>query len=254
MRSNETRFSVRINRWLLGFSQHWLRYVVAIIGIYATLPFVAPTLMKMGLTDVGRALYQLYSPFCHQFAFRSVFLYGEQWFYPRYNTGSELVPFESYVQNLPEFAPEQRYLSWPVGDIYQFSPGYQWGSREFLGNDAMGYKTTLCARDVAIYQAMFWAGLLYAIPSIRRRLRPAPLWLYVILGLGPIGLDGFSQLLGYPPFNLWPARETLPIFRILTGALFGIMNVWLGFPYLAQSMNETRYDLEEKFRRANIAL
>jgi len=78
------------------------------------------------------------------------------------------------------------------------------------------------------------------------------LLLYVFLGLGPIGLDGFSQLLGYPPFNLWPPRETLPVFRVLTGAIFGLMSAWLAFPYLELSMQDARRDIEAKLWRAGV--
>src|SRR5690606_40629816 len=38
------------------------------------------------------------------------------------------------------------------------------------------------------YSAIFIGGLIYAYPPVRRRLRPAPLWLYALLGLGPIGI------------------------------------------------------------------
>jgi uncharacterized membrane protein len=113
----------------------------------------------------------------------------------------------------------------------------QSSSRSFHGNDLMGYKTALCERDVAIYGTMLLAGLLFT--RVRRWLRPAPIWLYLILGLAPMGLDGFSQLFSYPPFEFWPVRESIPAFRALTGALFGLMNVWLAFPYLEISMRET---------------
>jgi len=112
----------------------------------------------------------------------------------------------------------------------------------------MGYKTALCERDLLIYGAMLLAGLLYGL--VRDRLRPAPIWLYLILGLGPIGLDGFSQLLSYPPFEFWPVRETLPTYRAVTGALFGVMNVWLAFPYLQISMRETMETVETKLAQA----
>lgn len=118
----------------------------------------------------------------------------------------------------------------------------------------MGYKMTLCGRDITIYLAMFIGGLIYSIPVVRRRLRPVPIWLYLILGIGPIAIDGFSQLLGYPPFSLWPPRETTPYFRGLTGALFGLINVWLGFPYLELSMRDTREQLEAKLARAGVAI
>ena len=68
---------------------------------------------------------------------------------------------------------------------------------------------------------------------------------------GPVGLDGFSQLLSYPPFEFWPPRETLPIFRILTGGLFGLMSAWLGFPYIERSMQDLREALEESLEGSN---
>jgi uncharacterized membrane protein len=242
---------LRLNLLLLSITRNWLQIALVVIGIYAGLPYITPVLMKIGLTGPANALYTLYSPFCHQFAFRSAFLFGEQPFYPRYNTGSPLKPFESYVENLPEFAPDRVYpLFGAVGpNIYGFSGGYQGAARFFVGNEQMGYKMTLCARDVAIYTGIFVGGLIYM--RIRRRIRPVPLWLYVLLGLVPIGIDGFSQLLGYPPFNLWPPRETLPEFRVLTGALFGLMNAWLGFPYLELSMRETREQIERKLTQAD---
>jgi uncharacterized membrane protein len=112
----------------------------------------------------------------------------------------------------------------------------------------MGYKAALCERDVAIYGAMFLAGIAFIF--VRRRVRPVPLLLYALLGLGPIAIDGFSQLLSYPPFEFWPVRETLPGYRILTGALFGIMNVWLAFPYLESSMRENIDAIERKLALA----
>lgn len=250
--SNQT--ALRLNRFLLWITRHWLRIALIFIGTYASLPIVAPTLMELGATGPARLLYTLYSPFCHQFAFRSIFLFGEQSFYPRYNTGSDLKPFESYAKDLPEFSPD-RVLPPPfgtVGDIYAFTPGFQGAARDFLGNPQMGYKMALCARDIGIYWSVFLGGVLYSIPAIRRKLRPIPIWLYVLLGLTPIAIDGLSQLLGYPPFNFWPPRETLPIFRVTTGVLFGLMNAWLGFPYLELSMHDTRRQIESKLARAGL--
>jgi hypothetical protein len=56
--------------------------------------------------------------------------------------------------------------------------------------------------------------------------------------------------MGYPPFNLWPPRETLPFFRVATGLVFGLMSAWLAFPYLAESFAETRQQVEAKLLRA----
>ncbi|MEZ4667308.1 MAG: DUF2085 domain-containing protein [Anaerolineae bacterium] len=252
--SGEKKTAVRLNRFVLGLSRHWLRVVLFLLITYSTLPVIAPTLMKLGVTGVAKILYTMYSPMCHQFAFRSVFLFGEQPFYPRYNTGSPLKPFEAYAEQLPEFAPDRNLgVPWGiVGDIYAFTGGFQGAAREFVGNDQMGYKMTLCARDIGIYWALTVGAIIYSIPNVRRRLRPVPLWIYVLLGLMPIALDGMSQLLGYPPFNLWPPRETLPAFRVVTGVLFGLMNAWLGLPYLELSMRDTRDQIESKLMRAGL--
>lgn len=247
---------LRLNLFLLRVTNNWLRIALVIIGLYASLPIAAPMLMRLGATGPARVLYTLYSPFCHQFAFRSIFLFGEQTFYPRYNTGSELRSFESYAETLSDFAPD-RVLPPPfgrIGDIYSFTPGYQGAAREFIGNPQMGYKTALCARDMGIYVAIFIGALIYSHPAVRRRLRPVPIWLYGLLGLGPIAVDGLSQMLGYPPFNLWPPRETLPIFRVTTGVLFGLMNAWLGLPYLELSMRDTRQQIMAKLARAGVPL
>lgn len=235
--------AIRLNIWVLRLTRNWLKIALTVVGIYTTLPLIAPTLMELGLTGPARTIYTMYSPFCHQMAFRSIFLYGEQSFYPRSNTGSDLGSFESYAQGLAEFEEI---------DLYTFDLPLLQSTRAFLGNEQMGYKTALCGRDMFIYIALFTGGLLYAIPYVRRRLRPAPIWLYILLGLGPIGLDGFSQMLGYAPFGFWPERETLPIFRVVTGATFGFMNAWLGFPYLELAMRDTRQQIEYKLRRIGI--
>jgi uncharacterized membrane protein len=245
------RLALRLNVWVLRLTRRWLRVALIVIGLYVSLPFLAPTFMKLGLTGPAGVIYFLYSPFCHQFAFRSFFLFGEQVVYPRYNADTSLIPFESYVASLPEFSAD-RVTPWgKVGDLYAFNPGFEWAAREFVGDQQMGYKVSLCERDIAIWGGMFVGGLLYT--RVRRRLRPVPIWLYFLLGLAPIGIDGFSQLLGYPPFNFWSPRETMPAFRVLTGALFGLMNIWLGFPYLEMSMRETRRELEAKLARVGIS-
>ena len=56
--------------------------------------------------------------------------------------------------------------------------------------------------------------------------------------------------MSYPPFNLWPVRETSPFLRVLTGALFGLMNAWLAFPYLETSMREVRQEAEQRIASA----
>jgi uncharacterized membrane protein len=249
-------FAIRSNIFLLRLTRNWVRVALVIIGIYVSLPILAPVLMQVGATGPARVIYAMYGPFCHQFAFRSFFLFGEQSAYPRAIAGTDLAPFEAYAPYSPAFRESlSRYID-PANidrfDYAIFSPALQFASRDFVGDERMGYKMTLCERDITIYIMLFTGGVIYSIPAVRRRLRPVPIWIYIILGLGPIGIDGFSQLLGYPPFNLWLPRETSPFFRVLTGGIFGLMNAWLGFPYLDMSFRETAEQIEAKLARAGI--
>lgn len=237
------RRTIRRNRWVLWISRHWIVLVLGFLLLYTGLSLVPPVLMQAGHDGVADVIYTIYSPMCHQFAFRSWFLFGDQLVYPRAVSGTELGTFEEYAARDPYFADI---------DLAVWSADLQLKARSFTGNEEMGYKTALCERDVAIYATMCLLGLLFT--RVRHWLRPAPIWLYVLIGLVPLGLDGFSQMLSYPPFEFWPVRETLPGFRVLTGALFGAMNVWLAFPYLEESMNETADIIAEKVARAEAIL
>lgn len=231
------RRAIRMQRTVLWVSKHWLRLVIGFFGLYAGLPFLAPTLMHVGASGPASVLYTVYSPMCHQYAFRSWFLFGEQAAYPRADAGvGGLAGYEGFAVQDAHFGD--------IPDIYTWTPELQFASRTFIGNPQMGYKVALCERDVAIYGALFLFSIGFAL--VRNRLRPVPLLLYLLLGLGPIGLDGFSQLLSAPPFNLWPIRESTPLFRTITGALFGLMNGWLALPYLEESMRETRQEITDK--------
>lgn len=249
----------RLNIWVYKLAKNWLRITMTILAIYITLPWVAPTLAKAGMSQAADVLYTLYSPFCHQFAFRSIFVYGEQPFYPRGVADTDYTPFEAYAIESEAFIQEYQYwytfyrqgnnpAPLTIDDLQEFSVAQQIAARHFIGDETVGYKTTLCARDLAIYTMLFVGGLIYW--RFRWRIHPIPFVLYIFVGLGPIGLDGFSQLLGYPPFNFWEVRETEPIFRVATGGVFGLMNAWLGFPYIERAMQDTIDQLTLKFRQA----
>lgn len=235
----ELRRIIRSNRWVLRLSRHWLDFVLGFLLLYAGLSLTPPLFMEAGYEGAADVVYTIYGPMCHQFAFRSWFLFGEQLVYPRAVAGSDLGTFEEYAVRDPHFDGI---------DLSAWSADLQLKARSFKGNEEMGFKTALCERDVAIYATMLLMGLLFS--RVRHWLRPAPIWLYLLLGLVPLGLDGFSQLFSYPPFEFWPVRETLPAYRVLTGALFGLMNVWLAFPYLERSMNETQEAIGAKLELA----
>jgi uncharacterized membrane protein len=221
--------AILLNRIVLGFSRHWLAVFNLLIFIYVGLPFAAPTLMKLGATTPATWIYKAYSPLCHQLAFRSWFLFGEQPAYPRAEAGTNLLSY---------------------GAATGLSEDDYWGARAFIGNEHVGYKVALCERDVAIYAGMLLAGLLFAL--VRNRLGPLPLLAWFAFGIVPIALDGGTQLLSAIPLLNFPVRESTPLLRTLTGGLFGIMNIWLAYPYVEEAMNETRTLVAAKLAGAGL--
>lgn len=218
-------FSDGIYFWL---SKHYLALLNLLIFIYVGLPFLAPVLMKSQSPGLARVIYKVYSPLCHQFGFRSFFLFGEQPYYPLKEAG---------LVNLKTFEQVSGYAD--VANPYSVSRLY---ARQYTGDETVGYKVALCERDVAIYAAMFLFGLVYGLTG---RHLPALHWMvWVLLALGPIGLDGVSQIVSQ--FNLaWlapvlPYRESTPFLRVLTGFLFGFGTAWFAFPNIEDSMRETR--------------
>lgn len=260
-----SKLGIRLNRALYRFAKNWHRFVIGVLSLLVAGVFAAPILMNLGLTGPASVLYTIYAPLCHQFGFRSIYIGGEQVFYPREIADSGLQPYEDYVVDDPDFAESYAYwfefsYSRPLDrelveeDVETFSLPMQLASKAFPGNEQMGYKSAVCQRDAAIYTGMLVFMLIYTLPAVRPRLRPLPFLLFVIMGVGPIGLDGFSQLLGYPPFELLPPRETLPFFRLATGFLFGFMGGWLAFPLLDMNMRDIQRQVMSKFRRSGIPL
>ena len=245
---------IRIDKFIYSFSRHWLAVFNTFLAIYVGLPILAPVLMNAGLTAPARGIYMVYSPMCHQMASRSFFLFGEQPAYPRELAGTDLQPIEAYWDNIPQLDGVDP-SNWVK---------FTYAARDFLGNDQMGYKMALCERDMAIYSFVLIAGLLYAALRRRFNIKPLPFWVFILVGMGPIGLDGFSQLFSYwsSPFDgstatglaatvqrIFPLRESTPFLRVFTGALFGFMLAWLTYPHVEGGMQDTARDLEKKLRR-----
>ena len=65
---------------------------------------MAPVLEKAQAPAVARVIYRMYSPLCHQFAFRSFFLFGEQAYYPLQEAGLTGVKTFEQVSGLPDLA------------------------------------------------------------------------------------------------------------------------------------------------------
>lgn len=243
-------FVIWFDKMFLGFARRWALWLSLIAGIYTGLPIFAPVAMHAGWTGVGRTIYTLYSPVCHQFAFRSWFLFGEQTIYPRERAGVEGVrPFEEYAVAEPYFDGI---------DPYVLDNDLTLAAKSFIGSERMGWKVGFCERDVSIYMAIALFGIAFAV--LKRfgvNVPPLPFWAYLLIAIVPIGLDGFSQLFANPPFNgfglgFYPDRESTPFLRALTGGMFGLGNAWLAFPYIEESMAETRLMLAQKLTRAGV--
>jgi uncharacterized membrane protein len=223
------------DRAMFWVSRHYLAVVNAFMFIYFGLAVLAPMLMKAGATLPANVLYSIYKPLCHQFGFRSFFLFGEQAYYPLKEAGvpnvltfEEVTGFED-LQNPAAYSRLQ--------------------ARQFTGNEVVGYKMALCERDIAIYSGIFLFGLVYALT--KRRIKPLHWMAWVLIGMAPIGLDGFSQLFSQMEWSLLesilPYRESTPFLRVFTGALFGLATAWFAYPYMEESFSETRQFFIKKF-------
>jgi len=146
--------------------RHWLLALNLALGLFLGGAVAAPILARLGATQAAEALYAAYKLTCHQWAFRSFFLFGQQ---PIYS------PQELMDYSLDPFA--------------------------FQGSQALGWKMAFCERDLAIYVGLLLVGLLYAR---NRDLKPSGFILYGLLIL-PMAADGFTQLFGWRE-STWELR------------------------------------------------
>ncbi len=217
----------RTDQFSLWFTKRYMLVFNLLVIIYLGTSFLAPVLMNAGISGPARLIYRAYSTVCHQFAYRSWFLFGDQVAYPR-----SAAQVESLI---------------PYGAATGLDEADPFAARDFIGNKQVGYKVAFCERDVAIYGGILLFGIIFAI--VGRRLPGLPWYFWILLGIVPIGLDGFSQLLSQPPFSLWVYRESTPFLRTLTGGLFGFATAWFGYPMVEEAMSDTRQILRLKFAR-----
>lgn len=216
-------------------SRHYLALINTFMLLYFGLPILAPVLMKAGATLPANIIYTIYKPLCHQFGFRSFFLFGEQAYYP--------LP-EAHIAGVKTFDQITGFV-----DLHDPVAYSRFQARQFIGNNTVGYKMALCERDMGIYGAIVLFGVLFALTG--RRIKPLHWILWLLIGLAPIGLDGFSQLFSQMDWgwlaSILPYRESTPFLRVLTGALFGFTTAWFAYPYMEESMSETRQFFIKKF-------
>jgi uncharacterized membrane protein len=208
--------------------KHWFVTFLIVYGIWIWLPFLAPILMKLGLTTAGNIVYFIYSFFCHQLPQRSFFFFGEKTMYS----------FRE-IQVAWQDTANPMIL------------------RRFIGNEAMGWKVAWSDRMISFYTSLWLFALAWW--PLRRKIKPTPWWAFVLLLL-PMVVDGSTHAVsdlsgigwGFRDTNRWLAvltNHSLPMefytgdalgsfnswARLISGLLAGLGIVWLAFPYISQS-------------------
>jgi uncharacterized membrane protein len=214
-----------IFQWI---GNHWFGTFLLVYGAWVFVPFLAPLFMQMGWIAAGKAIYFIYSFFCHQLPERSFFLFGQKTMYSL-----------SEIQT-----------AWQ----YTFDP---FVLRKFVGNPEMGWKVAWSDRMISFYTGLWLFALVWY--PFRRKIRPLSWWGLALLLL-PIAVDGITHAIsdlagigqGFRDTNTWLAILTnyaLPatfyagdalgsfnsLMRFLTGLLAGLGIVWLAFPFILQT-------------------
>jgi len=214
-----------ISLWL---ANHYMLLFNFFVFLYWAFAVAAPIFMNFGMRTPANLIYRAYSLTCHQLAFRSWFLFGEQAAYPRASAGIE------------GYGTFEEKIGMASDDYF--------GARDFNGNEKLGYKIALCQRDVAIYGGLFAFGIFFSFT--KQKIPPLTWYLWIGLGVVPIGLDGISQLISQIPIpfiqTIIPFRESSPLLRTITGLLFGISTAWFAYPVVEISMRDTREHLKRK--------
>ena len=219
-RINSPRQSV-----LQRITRHGFETFLIVYGLWVFAPFLAPVFMHFGSTEAGRAIYFIYSFFCHQLPERSFFFFGQKSMYT-------LAEIQAGWQNTAN----------PLV------------LRQFIGDAAMGWKVAWSDRMISFYTSIWFFAVLWY--PLRRAIRSMPWWGLFLL-LVPIGLDGVTHAvsdlsgigLGFRDTNTWLAVLTDYRFpssfyvgdamgsfnslaRLITGLLAGLGIVWFAFPFV----------------------
>src|SRR5512139_2482524 len=144
--------------WL---SDHWFGCFLVIYGVWVFTPFLAPLFMHLGWQGPGRGIYFLYSFFCHQLPERSIFIFGPK---AMYSLGEIQAAWQNTLNPMI--------------------------LRQFIGNEAMGWKIAWSDRMISFYTSLWLFAVLWW--PFRRKMKPLPWWAFVLLLL-PIALDGGSH-------------------------------------------------------------
>jgi uncharacterized membrane protein len=124
-------------------SRHWFELFLIIYGLWVWTPFLAPMLMNIGWSGTGKAIYFVYSLFCHQLPERSFFLFGEK---AMYSLNEIQAAWQDTINSLL--------------------------LRRFIGNEGMGWKIAWSDRMISFYTSIWlfavawWGCALLLLPII----------------------------------------------------------------------------------------
>jgi uncharacterized membrane protein len=216
--------------WL---ASHWFEAFLIVYGFWVFLPFLAPLFMYIGWSGGGKAIYFIYSFFCHQLPERSFFFFGQK---TMYSLNDIRAVWQDTVNPMI--------------------------LRQFTGNEVMGWKVAWSDRMISFYMSVW----LFAVGwwPLRRKVTPLSWWAFALFLL-PMIIDGITHAVsdlvgigqGFRDTNQWLAVLTNNAFsasfyagdalgsfnsimRLITGLLAGLGIVWLVFPYIfqAQALNQ----------------
>ena len=212
-------------------NRKWLIIFLATYGAFVFLPFMAPVFMHWNLPGMGRAIYLIYSFFCHQLPERSLFLFG----------------------------PKLMYSMNEIRAVWQNTES-PFILRQFIGNPELGWKVAWSDRMISLYTSIWLFAAAWW--PFRKKIKPLSVMGFALF-LFPLALDGGSHMVsdlagigqGFRDTNQWLATLTnnaLPSSflvgdllgsfnswaRIITGLLAGIGIIWFAFPHLEMSFGE----------------
>jgi uncharacterized membrane protein len=220
--------SVRVRSTSERLSYHWLEVFLIVYGLWVFTPFLAPVFMHIGWIRAGKAVYFIYSFFCHQLPERSFFLFGQRMMY-----------------SLQEIQAAWQDTIDPLV------------LRQFIGNETLGWKIAWSDRMISFYTSIWFFAVFWS--SVRRRAKPLHFWGFLLLLL-PLIIDGGTHAIsdfagigqGFRDANQWLAvltNNSFPVafyrgdalgsfnslMRLVTGILAGLGIVWFTLPYLEES-------------------
>ena len=117
--------------------------------------------MKLGLSGAGKAIYFIYSFFCHQLPERSFFFFGEKTMYSL-----------NEIQAVWQDTVNPMIL------------------RKFIGNEVMGWKVAWSDRMISFYTSVWFFAVAWW--PLRRRVKPLSWWGFALLLL-PMIIDGSTH-------------------------------------------------------------